>query len=142
MKINTSNLPLPVKSNLTDIIKEALKSKDLTGKTSVTFTFNFNFNFKDPDYSAETGGYHPVEIMLQRDDDEWHFQYITDFCYVGIGPNAELVKDLDFDFGAGVFQTQCGFYRIEEASDFYPVWEQNFCYYSKIFTKPISVKCA
>jgi len=121
MNININNLPLPVTSKLTDIIKNALKGKDLTGKTSLTL------NFRDPDYSAETGGYHPVEMMLKRQGDEWHFQYITDFCYVGIGPYAELVKDLDFDFGAGVFQTTYGYYRIEEALDIYPVWEQNFC---------------
>lgn len=123
MNINTTNLPLPVSGKLTDLIREVLKGKDLTNKTSVTL------NFRDPDYSAEKGGYHPVEIMLKRKGDELHILYITDFCYAGIGPYAELVKDLDFDFGAGVFQTQYGYYRIEEASDIYPVWEQNFCTY-------------
>ena len=125
MQITTDHLPLPVSQKLTDLLKEALKDKDLTGKTSVTL------NFRDPDYSAEKGGYHPVEIMLKRKGDAWHILYITDFCYAGIGPYAELVKDLDFDFGAGVFQTQYGYYRIEEASDIYPVWEVNFCYYFK-----------
>lgn len=125
MNINTKNLPMPITSKLTGIIKEALKGKDLAGKTSITL------NFRDPDYSAENGGYHPVEIMLKRKGDEWHILYITDFCYAGIGPYAELVKDLDFDFGAGVFQTQYGYYRIEEASDIYTVWEQNFCCYIK-----------
>jgi len=123
MKINTSNLPLPVTSKLTDTIKDALKEEDLNGKTSVTL------NFRDPDYSAETGGYHPVEIMLKRQGDEWHILYITDFCYAGIGPYAELVKDLDFDFGAGVFQTSYGYFRIEEGLDVYVVWEHNFLQY-------------
>ncbi len=123
MKINTSNLPLPVTSKLTDTIKDALKEEDLNGKTSVTL------NFRDPDYSAETGGYHPVEIMLKRQGDEWHILYITDFCYAGIGPYAELVKDLDFDFGAGVFQTSYGYFRIEEGLDVYVVWELNFLQY-------------
>lgn len=123
MKINTNNLPLPVTSKLTDIIKDALKGKDLTGKTSVTL------NFRDPDYSAENGGYHPVEIMLKRKGDEWHILYITDFRYVGIGPYAELVKDLDFDFEVGVFQTTYGYYRIEEASDIYTTWQDNFVDY-------------
>jgi len=131
MKISTTNLPLPVSSKLTDLIRDALKGKDFTNKTSVTL------NFRDPDYSAEKGGYHPVEIMLKIKGDEWHILYITDFCYAGIGPYAELVKDLDFDFGAGVFQTQYGYYRIEEASDIYPVWEQNFCCYLK--TQVLSV---
>ena len=125
MHITTDNLPLPVSQKLTDLLKEVLKDKDLAGKTSITL------NFRDPDYSAEKGGYHPVEIMLKRKGDAWHILYITDFCYAGIGPYAELVKDLDFDFGAGVFQTQYGYYRIEEASDIYPVWEQNFCIYQE-----------
>lgn len=123
MVISTNNLPLPVTSKLADIIKDALKGQDLTGKTCVTL------NFRDPDYSAENGGYHPVEIMLKLRGDEWHFQYITDFCYFGVGHYAELVKDLDFDFRAGVFQTTYGYFRIEEASDIYPVWEQNFTNY-------------
>lgn len=125
MVITTNDLPLPVTSKLTDIIKDALKGKDLNGKTSVTLNFN------DPDYSAENGGYHPVEIMLKRKGDQWHILYITDFCYGGIGPFAELVKDLDFDFGLGVFQTTYGYFCIEEAADIYPVWEQNFCFYFK-----------
>ncbi len=133
MKINTSNLPLPVTSKLTDIIKDALKGKDLKGKTSVTL------NFRDPDYSAENGGYHPVEIMLKRKGDEWHILYITDFCYVGIGPYAELVKDLDFDFGTGVFQTTYGYFRIEEALDIYPIWEQNFITYFRIDSFEITI---
>ena len=123
MKINTSNLPLPVTSKLTNIIIDALKGKELNEKTSVTL------NFRDPDYSAENGGYHPVEIMLKRKGDDWHILYITDFCYVGIGPYAELVKDLDFDFSAGVFQTTYGYFRIEEGAEIYPVWESSFCSY-------------
>lgn len=134
MNIKTTDLPLAVSDKLTDLIKEALKGKDLTNKTSVIL------NFRDPDYSAEKGGYHPVEIMLKRKGEDWHIIYITDFCYAGIGPYAELVKDLDFDFGAGVFQTQYGYYRIEEASDIYPVWEHNFCCYLKndVFKPSIS----
>lgn len=123
MNISTTNLQLPVSTKLTNLIKEALKSKDFTNKTSVTL------NFRDPDYSAEKGGYHPVEIMLFRKGDTWHFAYITDFKYVGQGQDVELAKDLDFDFQAGVFQTLYGYYRIEEGIDIYSVWEQNFLQY-------------
>ena len=35
-------------------------------------------NFRDPDYSAESGGFHPVEMRYIHKDDEWYFDYVTD----------------------------------------------------------------
>lgn len=95
-------------------------------------------NFRDPNYSADDGGYHPVEIRLENEGDAgWRFCYITDFCYVGSGSIAELAKDLDFDFDAGIFQNLYGTYPIEQAIEMFQVWESNFVYYamiSKVFT--------
>jgi hypothetical protein len=99
-------------------------------------------NFRDPNYSADDGGYHPVEIRLENEGDGWRFCYITDFCYVGSGYMAELAKDLDFDFDAGVFQNPFGTYPIEQAIEMFQVWESNFVYYaivSKVFTIQKSV---
>jgi hypothetical protein len=93
-------------------------------------------NFRDPNYSANNGGYHPVEIRLENEGDVWRFCYITDFCYVGSGEMAELAKDLDFDFQKGVFQNLFGKYPIEQAIEIFQVWESNFVYYamvSKVF---------
>lgn len=134
MRIHYEGLALPVSSTLVNHLIELLKDHDLSNSRTVTI------NFRDPDYSAEKGGYHPVEIMLFRRGDTWHFAYITDFKYVGQGQYVELAKDLDFDFQAGVFQTLYGYYRIEEGLDIYPVWEENFCsYYSaKVFNCNIS----
>jgi hypothetical protein len=123
MRIDYEGLALPVSSTLVNHLIELLKDHDLTNSRTVTI------NFRDPDYSAEKGGYHPVEIMLFLKGDTWHFAYITDFKYVGQGQDVELVKDLDFDFQAGVFQTLYGYYRIEEGLDIYPVWEENFVSY-------------
>ncbi len=61
---------------------------------------DFIISFKSSDYSAETGGYRPVEVMI-RDS---QVIYVTDFTYVGSGPFAELVKGMDWDFKAG----ECG----------------------------------
>lgn len=63
---------------------------------------------------------------------------------MGIGPYAELVKDLDFDFGVGVFQTTYGYFRIEEASELYHVWESNFCTHFKndVFVTEINLRAA
>lgn len=44
----------------------------------------FSLLFKDLSYSAEKGGYHPVEIRLIPRNDEWYFDYITDFGYMGV----------------------------------------------------------
>lgn len=127
MRIQYEDLALPVSSTLVNHLIELLKDHDLSNSTSVTI------NFRDPDYSAERGGYHPVEIMLFRRGDTWHFAYITDFKYVGKGQDVELAKDLDFDFQAGVFQTLYGYYRIEEGLDIYNVWEENFINYWQDF---------
>jgi hypothetical protein len=94
-------------------------------------------NFRDPNYSSDDGGYHPVEIRLQNEGDGWRFCYITDFCYVGSGYMAELAKDLDFDFENGIFNNLFGTYPIEQAIEMFQIWESNFVYYavvSKVFT--------
>ncbi|MDF3124678.1 DUF2787 family protein [Rheinheimera sp. 1928-s] len=132
MNIDYKNLPLPVSEILVNHLTDLLKNHDLSNTSTVTI------NFRDPDYCSEKGGYHPVEIMLFRRGDTWHFAYITDFKYVGQGQDVELAKDLDFDFQAGVFQTLHGYYRIEEGLDIYQVWEENFITYSSTSkTKPI-----
>lgn len=64
--------------------------------------------FKDLSYGAEKGGYHPVEIRLISRNDEWYFDYITDFSYMG-AVYPELEKDIDISWS----QTVClsGLYR-------------------------------
>ena len=53
--------------------------------------------FKYLSYSAEKGGYHPVEIRLISRNDEWYFDYITDFGYMGtVYP--ELEKEIDISW--------------------------------------------
>jgi hypothetical protein len=94
-------------------------------------------NFRDPNYSADDGGYHPVEIRLENEGDGWRFCYITDFVFVGSGYMAELAKDLDFDFQAGIFQNLFGTYPIEQAIEMFQIWESNFVFYttiSKVFS--------
>jgi hypothetical protein len=103
---------------------------------------SITINFRDPSYSVDDGGYHPVEIRLENEGDGWRFCYITDFCYVGSGYCAELAKDLDFDFDAGVFQNLHGIYAIEQATEIYMIWEMNFMCYAddmKVFTVMVSV---
>ena len=81
-------------------------------------------NFRDPQYSAESGGFHPVEMAL---DASGRLLYITDFAYVGAGPYAELCKELDFDFSCGVFQHRGRDYPLEEGAELFSIWQGNFC---------------
>ncbi len=91
-------------------------------------------NFRDTTYSAENGGWHPVEIRLVRLYDQWIFDYITDFAYCG-GPYPELVKEVDFNFSSG---TASFSYVPElpitssEVMEFYSMWESNFLSYIEI----------
>ena len=100
-------------------------------------------NFRDPNYSADDGGYHPVEIRLEKEGRRWRFCYITDFCYVGSGYMAELAKDLDFDFDGETFQNLFSIYPIKQGAEMYQIWESNFVYYamiSKVFEISFSVE--
>ncbi|RPH23289.1 MAG: DUF2787 domain-containing protein [Alteromonadaceae bacterium TMED7] len=121
MHIEYKDLALPVSKRFVDAITNLTEHQQATSSITI--------NFRDPNYSAENGGFHPVEIRLEKHADSWHFCYITDFTYVGIGPFAELAKDLDFDFQAGVFQNLHGLFPIEVALDIYQIWEGNFLYY-------------
>ncbi|WP_166426207.1 DUF2787 family protein [Paraglaciecola sp. 20A4] len=116
--IQYEGLALPVSKALADAIVSIIP-KNVDNDV-------ITINFRDPTYSPESGGFHPVEIRLENRDTIWHFCYITDFAYLGMGG---LAKELDFDFQAGVFQNFLGIYPIEQASDMYQIWEGNFLHY-------------
>jgi hypothetical protein len=128
IRIKHEGLAVPMSPVFTLYIAELLAPHE--NEKAVTI------NFRDPNYSVDDGGYHPVEIRLENEGDGWRFCYITDFCYVGSGYMAELAKDLDFDFDVGVFRNLFGTYPIELAIEMFQIWETNFVYYtmvSKVF---------
>ncbi|NAZ53748.1 DUF2787 domain-containing protein [Vibrio toranzoniae] len=88
-------------------------------------------NFRDTSYSAESGGYHPVEIMIRNEDDKWRFCYITDFAYSG-GAYPELAIELDFNIESNIFRQMflapCALAH-REVKSFYRTWERNFLEY-------------
>jgi hypothetical protein len=73
MKINTENLPYTISPKLKNLLEQL--TKDFDGG-------DITVNFRDPTYSAEFGGYHPVEIRISA---KGEIEYITDFAYVGLG---------------------------------------------------------
>lgn len=131
MKTIDTDLPLPVSPVFAQALAELVKNIDSNAVT---------INFRDPDYSPQTGGFHPVEIRLEKGDEQWQLCYITDFCYVGYQGQWELVKELDFDFSCGVFQSISGLLVIEAAAELYPIWEQNFlCYWQEMDAFNVSI---
>ena len=117
MNIQQKDYPVKISQQLVAII-----SKELA-KSEVDISEGFIINFRDPDYSAESGGYHPVEIGV---DAKGRIQYITDFAYYGQGSYAELDKELDFDFGYGVFQQMGREYPIKQGASLFRIWQATF----------------
>jgi len=120
--IKSNGYALPINKRLIEVLNQCISS---------TNTDNFNgivLNFRDPNYSAESGGYHPVEVAIDKNG---KIHYITDFAYFGLPPMVELEKELDFDFASGIFQ-QCGrVYPIEQSDELFAVWQVNFVDYIK-----------
>ncbi|MGI5308186.1 DUF2787 family protein [Rheinheimera sp. WS51] len=123
MRILYEDLPLPVTKGFCEQLSQLLINRVNQQPREATI------NFSSPHYSAKGGGYHPVEIRLERSGHSWTICYITDFGYVGQGQDVELAKSLDFDFQAGMFQDLSGYYPIETAAMIYPIWEENFLEY-------------
>ena len=120
MNIIQTGYPVAVSKQLVAIIAQELEASCIDASSG------FILNFRDPDYSAESGGYHPVEIAV---DGHGRIQYITDFAYVGGGRFAELDKELDFDFSYGKFQHMGREFDIKDGAALYKIWQSNFCSY-------------
>ena len=117
MNILNTGYALKLRKPFIQILQKALEQAEgLSGSVILSF--------KDPEYSYETGGFHPVEIMISASG---QIHYITDFSYVGTPPFVELEKELDFDFSLGVFQQFGREYPITEAWELFQVWQKNFC---------------
>ena len=57
--MNIQNLALPIEQKLNEILTAITIDNDLGRKA-------FTVNFRDPNYSAETGGFHPVDIHVDE----------------------------------------------------------------------------
>ncbi|WP_236688716.1 DUF2787 domain-containing protein [Vibrio renipiscarius] len=127
MIFTTEKLLLPVTTDLQGKLEQIANQHDLPTASTRALTYNF----RDASYSAEDGGWHPVEIRIEQHQERWHFSYITDFSYVGY-PYPELVKEVDFDFANG----EAAFLYMPpqpisdtNVIDFYQMWELNFMTY-------------
>ncbi|MCG9683451.1 DUF2787 domain-containing protein [Vibrio sp. Isolate23] len=131
-KLTFTASSLPVSKQLHTLLSEQLTAYLLSNETLTTSRY-LVFNFRDKSYSADEGGFHPVEIAIcQTSTGEWGIEYITDFAYMG-NHYPELERNLDFDFRAGqFFVAYRGWLPIQGSRDakaLYRLWECNFLAY-------------
>jgi hypothetical protein len=103
-------------------------------------SLGITFNFRDINYSADSGGYHPLEARVIKHNNLWQFEYITDFCFVGF-PYPELAKDIDVCFQSKQVYTQFGIgMSKQEADEFLSMFLNNFISYVEmdVFTVKIT----
>ena len=125
-EIHIANLPVTVSSDLLNVLWFHMAEH----QQALNVVSGITYNFRDPDYSPEYGGYHPVEIRLDKRGNVWHFAYVTDFAYVGVGAYAELVKELDFDFNCQVFSHNAfGLLSEKSLNEWFQLWQENFLNY-------------
>ncbi len=99
------------------------------------------FNFRDPDYSADKGGFHPVEIMVEADGS---LVYVTDFTFVGQGDFAELTTELNWDFRCGEYE-QLWYganLPLHVGAEVFAIWQKNFLDYHAMKVYQIEVTAA
>ncbi|HIF9262785.1 TPA: DUF2787 domain-containing protein [Photobacterium damselae] len=127
LTFSVERLLLPVTVDLQQKLQHIATQYNLP----ITSTSALTFNFRDTGYSAESGGWHPVEIRIEQENGQWHFSYITDFSYVGY-PYPELAKEVDFDFDnnrASVLYSWEELITDSRVIEFYQMWERNFVAY-------------
>ncbi|WP_417228248.1 DUF2787 family protein [Amphritea sp.] len=133
------NYSVPVSPELTQLLVDATETHlRVRGKDRVINAVTINF--RDPDYSAEAGGYHPVEMRIEITEGKGVLSYITDFCYVGQGWCSELAKELDFDFESGVFYAlDLPRQDLANCAEFYALWQDNFLAYNQMGVFDVTV---
>ena len=127
---------LPVTQALLTLLNQEVANIGLNLECLTQLTFNF----RSPTYSPDQGGAHPVEIRLIRGLDGWLFDYVTDFSYQGLAQDAELCKELDFNFLDGEhIMLGWGPLRLAEARELFDIWQSNFIAYYRLECFSITV---
>lgn len=100
---------------------------------------SITLNFRDQGYSAESGGYHPVEIRLEKKSELWQIAYITDFSFQG-SPFPELIKEIDICFiTKQVFSLFCGWLQNKSAKELLNLFIDNFVEYYSMDCYQVSI---
>ncbi len=133
MTIDTEVCPFPLLRSFRSILESEIAKMPFSAGSGVILTF------RDPSYSAESGGFHPVEISLTG---QGRIRYITDFSYVGRLPFWELAKELDFDFSMGLFQHLGREFPIHAGRELFALWQRNFVEYYRMGVYSVSAEAS
>ncbi|HGM9934383.1 TPA: DUF2787 family protein [Proteus mirabilis] len=140
MTIHQSGLRLPIAQVFSQLLLHELDNSVINSAIDLTIVRAVTMNFRDPLYSAETGGFHPVEIRLLRLHEQWQFDYVTDFSYMG-SYYPELEKELDICWSQGyVYHFLMGDIDEEEGGALFELWQRNFIQYHKMKCYDVSIQ--
>lgn len=140
MTIHQSGLRLPIAQAFSQLLLHELNNSVINSAIDLTLVRAVTLNFRDPLYSAETGGFHPVEIRLLRLHEQWQFDYVTDFSFMG-NYYPELEKELDVCWSQGyVYHFMMGDIDEEEGGAMFELWQRNFIQYHKMKCYEVSIQ--
>jgi hypothetical protein len=117
LEINPQTIITMLDPDFVSLVNDLLKDTSLNGSGIVAL------NFRDQSYSAENGGYHPVEIHV---DSKGEILSITDFAYFGCPPMVELGIELDWSFEQGYFRQFDSMYDLECGRSLLGLYTRNF----------------
>ena len=126
MALQIEQVPgLKVPDSFIDVIVSAV----IEGGDSVGAAKAVTLNFRDPDYSPEAEGFHPVEVRLEKQATSWQLVYITDFSYQG-RHTPELIKEIDVCFSIKqVYHFLAGWLNAKEGKELLALFISNFVEY-------------
>ncbi|HHR6028177.1 TPA: DUF2787 family protein [Providencia alcalifaciens] len=140
MTIHQSGLRLPIAQVFSQLLLHELDNSVVNSAIDLATVRAVTMNFRDPLYSAETGGFHPVEIRLLRLHEQWQFDYVTDFSFMG-NYYPELEKELDICWSQGyVYHFMMGDIDEEEGGALFELWQRNFIQYHKMKCYEVSIQ--
>ncbi|WP_350025193.1 DUF2787 family protein [Providencia rettgeri] len=140
MTIYQSGLRLPIAQAFSQLLLNELDNSVINSAIDLTLVRAATMNFRDPLYSAETGGFHPVEIRLLRRHEQWQFDYVTDFSFMG-SYYPELEKEFDICWSQGyVHHFLMGDIDEEEGEALFELWQRNFIQYHKMKCYEVSIQ--
>lgn len=99
---------LQFKQNLPENFKQFLVNQIIQDGISI-------INIRSSSYHPQTGGFRPVEIMIEKNGNEADLYYLTEFQYFGVGTYAELGKSNDFDFLDNRYQSSISYEVMNES---------------------------
>ena len=122
LQINPQNKITMLDLDFVQIINNIIR------KSSANISNGVILNFRDPDYCAEKGGFHPVELSISPSGD---LLYLTDFSFAGKPPFRELGVQLEWNFEQETFRQFDSFYDLECGRGLLGLYTKNFVAYHR-----------